>query len=52
VVRHYASGIVERPSLSPELPRGKLSNEEVADIVAFLRTLTSNDPPMPVPVLP
>jgi cytochrome c peroxidase len=52
VVQHYGSGIVERPSLSPELPRIVLNKSETGDLVAFLHTLTSRDPPMPVPVLP
>lgn len=51
-VVHYDTGFVERPSLSPEVRRLGLSQSEVDDIVAFLRTLTSEDDPVPVPVLP
>lgn len=52
VVRHYASGVVQRPSTSEELSSADLSEDEVADLVAFLGTLTSADRPMAVPVLP
>jgi len=40
VVRHYAEGIVDRPSLAPQLRnRARLSNKERARLVAFLKTL-------------
>jgi len=46
VVRHYQSGIVERPTLSKDLTRQlDLSEAERADLVAFLGTLTSEDEP-------
>lgn len=41
VVRHYADGIVERPSLSDDLPRVALDEGERADLLAFLATLDS-----------
>jgi cytochrome c peroxidase len=48
VVRHYASGIVERASLSADLPRGlALDARERSKLVAFLGTLTSEGKPMP-----
>jgi len=48
VVRHYVSGIVERPTLSKDLPRGlELSPGERADLIAFLGTLTSEREPEP-----
>ena len=48
VVRHYESGIVERPTLSKDLPRGlTLTDAERADLIAFLGTLTSENDPMP-----
>src|SRR6185295_5662922 len=48
VVRHYAGGIVERPTLSPDLRRGlTLSEDERAALVAFLGTLTSEGDPRP-----
>ncbi len=48
VVRHYASGVTERPTLSRDLTRGiTLDAGERAALVAFLRTLTSDDDPKP-----
>ena len=47
VVRHYTSGIVERPTLSPDLRRENLTGDEQAALVAFLGTLTSNGDPRP-----
>src|SRR5262249_25415163 len=48
VVRHYESGIVTRPTLSSDLPRGlTLSTRERQELVSFLGTLTSRDEPIP-----
>ena len=49
VIGHYERGVVDRPSLPPELPRGlSLSPEQRADLIAFLGTLTSPpDTPLP-----
>lgn len=47
VVRHYTSGIVTRPTLSPDLHRQQLSADEQAALVAFLGTLTSESDPQP-----
>ena len=48
VLRHYVSGVVERATLSKDLPRGlALSATERADLVAFLGTLTSEAEPAP-----
>ncbi|MGO4525724.1 cytochrome c peroxidase [Microvirga sp. 2MCAF35] len=48
VVAHYAEHVVERPTLSADLPRRiELDNEERAQLVAFLDTLSSDDPPRP-----
>jgi cytochrome c peroxidase len=48
VVAHYAGGVVARPTLSADLKRGlNLSGEERAQLVAFLATLSSDDPPRP-----
>ena len=48
VVRHYVSGVVDRPTLSKDLVRGiELSDPERADLVAFLGTLTSEGEPAP-----
>jgi cytochrome c peroxidase len=51
-VLHYDTGFVERPSLSAEVRRLILTPREVDDLVAFLRALTSEDDPIPAPVLP
>lgn len=48
VVDHYAERVVERPTLSADLPRRiELSPKERAQLVAFLNTLSSEDPPRP-----
>ena len=48
VVRHYEEGGVARPTLSRDLPQGlRLSDKERADLVAFLETLSSDEPPQP-----
>jgi cytochrome c peroxidase len=54
VVRHYASGVVERPTLSKDLARRlDLSDAERADLIAFLGTLTSEAPPaLPDKIVP
>lgn len=52
VVRHYSDGFVQRPSLSPEVYKLKLTENEIHDLVAFLKTLTSTDATIAVPVLP
>jgi cytochrome c peroxidase len=45
-------GRVKRDTLSAEIKPLNLSSQEVADLVAFLHTLTSEDPPVTLPVLP
>jgi len=45
-------GQVKRPSLSREIRPLHLTAREKADLVAFLKTLTSADPPPFVPTLP
>ena len=48
VLRHYQSGVVERATLSKDLVRGlDLSAAERGDLIAFLRTLTSEAEPLP-----
>jgi cytochrome c peroxidase len=48
VLRHYAGGVVERPTLSKDLARRlDLSAAERADLIAFLGTLTSEAEPAP-----
>ena len=46
VLRHYAGGVLDRPTLSKDLPYGlRLSEAERADLIAFLGTLTSEGEP-------
>lgn len=52
VVQHYNKGFVVRPSLSNEMKPLNLSDAEIKDLVAFLETLSSQDPPMATPLLP
>ena len=52
VLAHYDTGFTERPSLSPEMRRLGLTAQETEALLAFLRTLTSTDDPIPVPALP
>jgi cytochrome c peroxidase len=48
VVRHYERGGVRRATLSGDLPADlRLSEEERGDLVAFLETLSSENPPQP-----
>jgi cytochrome c peroxidase len=45
VVAHYAGRFVARPELAPTMNRTlRLSPRERADLVAFLRTLSSTTP--------
>ncbi len=47
VIRHYQSGVVERPTLSKDLTHPLvLSDAERADLLAFLGTLTSEAEPL------
>jgi cytochrome c peroxidase len=52
VVRHYNDGFVQRPSLSSEIRALGLSDVEIADLVAFMRALSSLDDAISVPDLP
>jgi cytochrome c peroxidase len=54
VVRHYASGMTGRATLSVDLPRGlALTEDERARLVAFLATLTSEaEPVSPAAIVP
>lgn len=52
VIALYDRGGIERPSRSELIHPLGLSAGEKADLVAFLRTLTSYPEPAPVPVLP
>lgn len=52
VIEHYASDLVMRESRSPLLVNIQLTSQEVADIKAFLLTLTGDDKPVTLPILP
>ena len=52
VVDHYDRGGVDRPSRSDLMKPLGLTTQEKADLVAFMKTLTSELDPTPVPVLP
>ncbi|MFO1074859.1 MAG: cytochrome c peroxidase [Geminicoccaceae bacterium] len=53
VLDHYQDGVVQRPSLSPELRPMTLAAAERRDLLAFLATLTADEPtPAPVAVAP
>lgn len=44
VLDHYAGNYVDRPTLSPDLPRLTLTAQEKADLLAFLRSLDATGP--------
>jgi cytochrome c peroxidase len=52
VIHYYDSAENARPSRSDEIRPLRLSKEEKQDLVAFLETLTSDDPPVALPVMP
>lgn len=52
VIDLYNDGFVERPSLSSEIKRLGLSEQEKADLAAFLQTLTSHEEAARHPILP
>jgi cytochrome c peroxidase len=52
VVDHYDSGGVDRPSRSDLMKPLGLTAQEKADLVAFLKTLSSDLDPTAVPVIP
>lgn len=52
IVRHYVSGGIERPSRSPLMRPLDLNEEEIADLLAFLATLTADEAAVPSPILP
>ncbi len=52
VVDHYDSGFVKRPSLSSEMQELGLTASEKSDLVAFLQSLSSDDPAVSLPKLP
>ena len=52
VIRHYASGGAERKTLDPEMGAFAISDAEIADLVAFLNSLTEEETVTITPILP
>lgn len=52
VLVHYVSGIVKRPSLSEKIRPVPLTSDELADLKAFLLTLTGAKSQVALPILP
>ena len=52
VIVHYISGGAPRPSRSGKLKPVPLNQNEMKDMVAFLESLTGDDQPVSLPVLP
>ncbi len=52
VIDHYNDGFKRRESLSDEMKPLGLSEDEMADLLAFLLTLEGDDPVIAAPVLP
>jgi cytochrome c peroxidase len=52
VLIHYNAGFAQRASLSPDMRRLGLTEQDINDLLAFLHTLTSQDDVIAVPVLP
>lgn len=52
VVNHYDHGFIKRASLADEVKPLNLTEAEKKDLVEFLHTLSSNDKPVTIPVMP
>jgi len=52
VINHYEKGGIKRPSLSEDMKAVALSREDKRNLLAFLSTLTSAEPPVRAPRLP
>ena len=52
VVAHYASGGVQRPSLSPLMKPLDLNHNEIEDLIAFMKSLTGEKAVVALPILP
>jgi cytochrome c peroxidase len=52
VIVHYVGGIIDRKSRSEKLKTIMLTAQEVNDLEAFLLTLTGEDTPVTLPLLP
>jgi len=52
VMDHYNKGGIDRPSRSAQMKPLGLTKQELKDLVEFQKTLTSDMPPTPMPLLP
>ncbi|MFM9975115.1 MAG: cytochrome-c peroxidase [Beijerinckiaceae bacterium] len=52
VMVHYVSGGVDRPSRSEKMKPVPLSEKEIADVIAFLQSLTGSRQVVALPILP
>jgi len=52
VVDHYSNGGISRPSRSEQINALGLTKQEKDDLVAFVKSMTSDSEPAIVPVLP
>jgi cytochrome c peroxidase len=52
VMRHYVTGGIDRPSRSPLMQPVDLSEPEIADVIAFMRSLTGSKQAVTLPILP
>lgn len=52
VIDHYSRGGDDKSNLSPNMKAIKLTDIETQDLVEFLKTLTGDEEPIQVPVLP
>jgi cytochrome c peroxidase len=52
VMRHYETGGIDRPSRSPLMQRIDLSENEISDIITFMKSLTGSKQVVTLPILP
>lgn len=52
VIDHYDHGFVKRDSLADEIKPLNLTPGDKADLISFLKTLSSKDTPVDLPILP
>lgn len=52
VVDHYNSEFIRRTSLSDQIEQLNLSEQDKIDIIMFMKSLSSQDSPVVIPILP
>lgn len=52
VVDHYSGRFIRRPSLSDQITPLNISERDKADLIAFMKSLSSQDLPVAMPILP